>query len=429
MPLDPWLSTAPPRTPGWLRLELPVDELRLGMRVVRLDRPWTEVPIPFQNFCLETELQLRILRQHCLWVEADVEERWARKHLPHRNPKRRPLNPPPVKHSLDREMPRAAASFAAARRYVDDVAVRLAQTNAVPVEDARPVIRQCVSSIMANPNALFWLTRIKNEDQYTAEHCLRVAVLATTFGHFLRLPAGDLEILGLCGLLHDIGKLRVPAHILNKPGSLTPEELVEMRRHPEYGANMLRTDHPLDSIVTEVALGHHERMDGQGYPAALPAWQISRFTRIISIVDAYDAITSDRCYRRGRTPDEALRILYRERSRHFDSELTEIFIRMIGLYPPGSLVELNTGEIAVVHASNPNERLRPRIEVVLDAQHRPIVGYQLDLAENPVDEHGQPYQIRQTVADGSFGWHLQQRIADLAHAKAAERDSLASRSR
>ncbi|MFE8070230.1 HD-GYP domain-containing protein [Marinobacteraceae bacterium S3BR75-40.1] len=393
------------------QVQISVDALREGMHVVQLDRPWTEVPVLFQQFTIDSDAQLHTLRHYCHWVWVDVDSShcdadWGRLQLE----LHKPIKPLPEERPLVEELPRARAAHTKAQGYIDQLVDQIRSEQSPNVEDARPVVQECVSSILANPNAMFWLGRIRHEDAYTAEHCVRVAILAIAFGRSLELEQPDLVTLGLCGLLHDIGKLKVPDAILNKPASLDAEEMAVMKRHTEYGHGLLSEHHQLEPIVRDAALSHHERIDGTGYPNAVPEWRISRFSRIISIVDAFDAMTSDRCYRAGCSTSEALRLLYRYRGQQFDAELVEHFIRMIGVYPPGSLVELNTGEVALVLATNPNMKLTPRVEVVLDGDKRPCESRMLDLSQHPRTEDGQTYAIKQPLPDGAYGFTLQQRI-------------------
>lgn len=211
------------------------------------------------------------------------------------------------------------------------------------------------------------MSRIKSRDAYTAEHCLRVAIFTVAFARFLGLPDEDLEIAGMCGLLHDLGKLKVPDEILNKPGALSPAEYAIMQQHTTFGYELLSSDPKLDPIIGDVTRHHHERLDGRGYPQQLEEWQISRFARLVSIVDAFDAMTSDRCYRDGIPASDAIRVLYRNRGRQFDADMVEAFIRMVGIYPPGTLVELNSGEVALIVTVHPGKKLKPRIEILMDA--------------------------------------------------------------
>ena len=393
------------------RARLPVDLIQPGMRVVKLDRPWTEVPVLFQGFTVDNDSQIRILRHYCRWVLVESEARQLiEAQMKLSTLQRRVTRPLTEKRSLAAELPQAKASLQRTQTFIDQMLASIESTENINLEEARPAIKECVRSISANANAMFWMARIKNDDAYTAEHCLRVAIYAIAFARFIGLPEDDLEVVGLCGLLHDIGKLRVPHAILNKPGALTPEEMDEMRNHAEYGYELLQSHHTLEPIVADVSRHHHERVDGNGYPHQLEEWQISRFARLISIVDAFDAITSDRCYREGLSTSDALRILYRGRGEQFDAEMVEGFIRMMGLYPPGTLIELSSGEVALVISSHPGKKLKPRVEILLDADKGPRAPLIIDLASDPVDAHGEFYTIRQALPDGAFGVSLYGRI-------------------
>ena len=284
------------------------------MRVVSLDRPWTQVPVLFQGFTLTDDNQAQILRQYCEWVLVEDEESRLNPVLDQISLlKRRTSEPLPETCSLQQELPRAHATWSRTQAFVEEVTRQIEAGNDLNLQSARPIIRECVDSVKANASAMFWMSRIKSRDAYTAEHCLRVAIFCVAFARFLGMPDEDLETVGMCGLLHDIGKLRVPDEILNKPGALTPEEHSIMRQHTTLGYELLCADANLDPIISDVSRHHHERMDGCGYPEQLAEWQISRFARLVSIVDAFDAITSDRCYRDGLPASEAIRILFRNR--------------------------------------------------------------------------------------------------------------------
>ncbi|WP_286792259.1 HD-GYP domain-containing protein, partial [Marinobacter sp. Hex_13] len=215
---------------------------------------------------------------------------------------------------------------------------------------------------------------------------------------------------GMCGLLHDLGKLKVPDEILNKPGALSPAEYAIMQQHTTFGYELLSSDPKLDPIIGDVTRHHHERLDGRGYPQQLEEWQISRFARLVSIVDAFDAMTSDRCYRDGIPASDAIRVLYRNRGRQFDADMVEAFIRMVGIYPPGTLVELNSGEVALIVTVHPGKKLKPRIEILMDANKKPVPPRIVDLA-NPTTEEQQA--IHHPLPDGAFGISLKGRIQQL----------------
>ncbi len=395
------------------RVRLPVDLLQSGMKVVKLDRPWTEVPVLFQGFTLQTEAEARVLRQYCAWVVVEDEaEKLAPilDQIPHL--KQRTTEPLQETRTLEQELPRAADTWSRTQQFVEKAIRDIEQHNDLELASARPLIRSCVDSVKANASAMFWMARIKHRDAYTAEHCLRVAIFTVAFARFLGLPEDDLEVAGMCGLLHDIGKLRVPDEILNKPGPLSPQEYEVMRKHTTLGHELLKQDPSLDPIISDVTLHHHERIDGRGYPQQLPEWQISRFARLIAIVDAYDAMTSDRCYRDGMSPADAVRILYKNRAQQFDADMVEAFIRMIGIYPPGSLVELNTGEVALVVSTHPGRKLKPKVEILLDDNKHPITPRVIDLGSQTTTD-GPAREIKAPLPDGAFGISLEGRVKQL----------------
>ena len=397
------------------KVDIPAVRATVGMHVVGLDRPWEEVPVLFQSFVIENEEQVDILCDHCEWIT--IEETGCVVMPWEPAPPPRSTRPAPgfrVKLPLAEELPQASRRYHQARDYVDTLLHDVADNRDASLGEAREIVRSCVNSIANNANAMFWLTRIRDQHSYTAEHCVRVGLLAITFGRYLGLPGKDLEILGLSGMLHDVGKMRIAPEILNKPGALTRYEWARMRRHAEYGFQLLGSDHELEPEVREAALSHHERLDGRGYPRALSADDIGRTTRIISIVDAYDAMTSDRAYRMGIPASDALRVLYRYRDTQFDRELVADFIRMIGIYPPGSLVELDTGEVAVVLATSPQHKLHPLVEVVLDRDGRLCEPHPIDLSEQPTDGSQGASAITRALPDGSAGFSLAEHIRRLS---------------
>lgn len=394
------------------QVDIPASRARVGMHVVELDRPWEQVPVLFQSFVITHPEQAETLRTHCQWITVERTawtEQIAQEAIAHLKATAAGSDFEAKKPLAD-ELPHANRRYREAQKYIDELLDNVAKGNELPLEDARTVVRNCISSINSNPNAMFWLTRIRHRDAYTAEHCVRVGILTITFGRFIGLDINELETVGLCGILHDVGKMRVPPEVLNKPGALTSEEWEIMRAHPELGFKLLNSDHQLEPAVLQAALSHHERLDGKGYPHALEASAITRFTRMVTIVDAYDAMTSDRVYRKGMPTSEALAILYKHRGSQFDEQLVEAFIRMIGIYPPGSLVELHTGEVAVVLATSPRQRLLPLVEVVLDREGNPCLPRVLNLSENPQDAEGLTYAIRKTLPDGATGFSLAEHI-------------------
>jgi putative nucleotidyltransferase with HDIG domain len=246
--------------------------------------------------------------------------------------------------------------------------VRLGQQ--IDVERASPVISSMVDSIFRNRNALLGLTRIRNMDQYTFEHSVNVAVLMVSFARALELEQSVIEHIGLGALLHDIGKIRVPNEILNKPGRLTDDEFVIMRKHVVYSHDILARVPGLPQPALAVAAEHHERIDGTGYPHGLQQTAISYYGQMAAVVDVYDAITSDRVYHRGLEPHKALRKLLEWSQYHFTTELVQQFIRCVGIYPIGTLVKLKSQRLGVVVAAGQDGPLYPIVRIIMDARHR-----------------------------------------------------------
>ena len=213
----------------------------------------------------------------------------------------------------------------------------------------------------------------------------------------------ELEELGMCGILHDVGKIKVPDEILNKPGRLTDEEFLIMQAHTTYGWQLLMANREVPPAAVDVAYTHHERMDGLGYPRKLPAQRIPFKAKIIAVVDAYDAITSDRAYSEGRSSLEALRILFEAKGTQFDETVVLAFIQLIGVYPPGEIVELSTGEVGIIIGFETGSKLKPRVLLVLDADKQPRPEQVLDLARNPRDAADRLIIVRSVKPSGAYG--------------------------
>ena len=208
---------------------------------------------------------------------------------------------------------------------------------------------------------------MRSKDDYLYTHSLSTSVWALTFGRHLGLDREAMKVLGTGAMLLDVGKTRMPAHLLRKPEALTPTEWKLLRLHARYGAQLLRADEALDKRVIEMVESHHERFDGSGYGNGLKGEDIPFLARVAGIVDAYDAMISERAYAKPKTAYQAVRELSALAGTAFQPELVELFIQAVGVFPTGTLVELNTGEVGVVTAQNRYRRLKPEIMLILDA--------------------------------------------------------------
>jgi HD-GYP domain-containing protein (c-di-GMP phosphodiesterase class II) len=269
--------------------------------------------------------------------------------------------------------------------------------HSINVALAKEIVSHCVDTVIKSPDAMMFLTQLKNRDEYTSQHSMNVAVFAIALGKHLNLSVSEMNHLGLCGMMHDMGKMQIPLEVLNKPGRLTPEETVIMRSHTTLGWKLLMSSSNMYGGASDVAYTHHEKLDGTGYPRGLKADQISFYTRVVTLVDMYDAITSDRVYQKGRTHLEAISIMSKKPNTHLDTNLTAKFIECLGIYPPGNLIEMDNGEVAIVLESNPQHTLKPKIMLILDEHQQFQTTRIIDLLSNNHDKHGQPYKIKKMI--------------------------------
>lgn len=413
-----------------MKKKIGVHNLRLGMYVSELDRPWVESRFLFQGFEIRTDEELDELRRICKYVYIETELDYADGAARPRGPlaigrpapdefaaKRigfelvdkfattdRPAARYPDRATLEEEMPRAREIEQETRRVLAGIIDDARMGRIIDTPSAKKAIAEMVASVLRNPDALVCLNQLKSKDQYTALHSVRVCVLALAFGRYLELSEEELNVLGIGALLHDIGKTKIPSEILNKPGELTPAEFELIKSHVPRGVEILQATPGIPPRAIEVARAHHERFDGSGYAIGLKGDQIDLFGQIGAVVDCYDAITSDRAYHAGMSAHDALRKMYEWRRKDFDDRLIENFIQCMGIYPIGSVVEMNTGSVGIVVSVNRLRRLRPRVALVLDTRKQPLTAARvIDLMQ----EHGQPgiprVEIRTVLPPGSFG--------------------------
>ena len=222
-------------------------------------------------------------------------------------------------------------------------------------------------AVTQNRTALVALTAMRSYDNYTFTHMVNVSILTMGQARALGIEGRLLREFGLSALMHDIGKVRTPKEILNKPGKLTDEEFVIMRRHPVDGAEILRRTPEMPILAPVVAFEHHLRNDGTGYPFGAKRAALNLGTMLCSIADVYDAMRSQRTYQQAFPTDRILAVLRQSDGSQFDQHLVRRFVQLLGVYPPGNLVKLNTGDIAVVTKVHAPDPYRPRVRVLIDS--------------------------------------------------------------
>lgn len=399
---------APPATN---LLKIDAGDLRPGMFVVKLDRPWLETTFLFQGFEVKNQDDIDAVKSQCSYVYIDADRQpkepvtYARNTAYSKGVLDK-IKPPGNKSTLGREIKQAEyvhnKTSGLVRTFMQDVQLG----RPIGVELAKQAVAECVDSIINSPDALLLMAQLKNKDQYTAQHSMNVCIYAIALGRHLNMSVEALRNLGLCGMMHDMGKMFISLEILNKPGKLLPEEQKIMNTHPTRGWKLLQSTHGMYPGAIDVAYNHHERLDGMGYPRGLKDAQIGFFTRIVAIVDAYDAISSDRVYQNGRPHLETIKILSDISGPHLDEGLTIRFIECIGIYPAGSVVEMSNGEVALVVEVNPKAKIRPKILLLKDADKNPCPEKLLDLTKMELDASGQRYSIKNVVRPEIYGINL-----------------------
>lgn len=254
----------------------------------------------------------------------------------------------------------------------------------VDLRSVKETVAQIVLKIMNDDNVFMKLTGIRDIDNYTYLHSVDVCIYSIIVGKSMNLISDALNDLALGAILHDIGKCKIPLSILNKPAKLTKDEYEVIKKHSEYGYNIVSRTSGVNEEIAKIALHHHEHWDGSGYPYGLKGKEIDLFSRIVAIADVYDALTANRVYRKRFMPHEAAEYIISNSAVQFDPEILKIFMDNIAVYPEDIIVMLNTGEIARVLESRETDSIRPKVLVITRKEGPPVLEpYEIDLMENP----------------------------------------------
>ncbi len=425
---------------GIKQVKVDVNELIIGMYVSGLDRPWSQTPFPLQGFFIRQPDEIDQLRLYCKYVLIDVQ---------------RGKQPVAVKHAtLEKKAGGAAADAAETRQrqqitaaplklrhnfYSDPVALKkenvaaeklhgdikanlneimssVGQGGTVEVKKATQLASQVVDSVVRNPDAFSWLSRIRDKDEFTYGHIVRSAVWAGVFGRHIGLDKKEMNTLVSACLLKDVGKVKLPEQLLTiAETDRTAEQQAEYKKFIEYSVEILRATAGVPAEIIHVVRNHCERFDGSGYPQGLIGDKIPFLAKVAGIVTVYDAVTNPRNSKYPLAPSKAMAKLYDMRNIEFQEELVVQFIQALGIYPTGTLIELNTGEVAVVVEQTFARRLKPKVAIVVDKDKtklkEPVI---LDLFEDfseklrKAEKRGQPtssikaIEIVKDLEPGSF---------------------------
>lgn len=370
--------------------KLSVDALRSGMYIVDTDISWLQHPFLYAKEGLLSPESIADIREQG-YLEAFIDLTRCRPgslppelstiSITDSAPLPQEYTPSQPRVPLAEEMLAARSIYKSclgqARELMDNM-----RKGILDMPSAEPVVDSILESLDRNADALVGLCKLRQTDDYTYTHCVNVSVLSVMFARGLGLSGPSLHAIGMGGLFHDLGKSLIPLRILNAPRKLSDSEFDIMRRHPGLGHEQLEHVGNVPKEVLQVILEHHEKYNGEGYPHGLSGDAISFAGRVASIVDVFDALSSRRVYKEPMPLSKCLSIMYSMRGKEFHPGMVEHFIRLLGVFPVGSVVELEGGTRAVVSGSNPAFPLRPKIIVVCDANSRPLCRKEFDLTEN-----------------------------------------------
>jgi HD-GYP domain-containing protein (c-di-GMP phosphodiesterase class II) len=393
--------------------KIAVSELRVGMHLLRLEGSWINHPFWRARFVIDDPRTLVQVRESGLrecWIDTslglDVEVAEAP-----------PPAAPPAANSAPAAAPATAVMVSAGQDFEAELREAAAVCNrgrraviamfsearmgrTLDAEACLPLVEDITQSVMRNPGALISLARLKTRDDYTYMHSVAVCALMVALGRRIGLSEAECRDAGQAGLLHDIGKALMPLEVLNKPGKLTEAEFGVMRSHPMRGHELLQQGRAATAASLDVALHHHERMDGTGYPHRLPGEHLQRLARMGAICDVYDAITSNRPYKAGWDPATSIARMAGWKG-HFDTTLFAAFVQSLGIYPTGSLVRLESQRIAVVAQQNEGALTSPVVVVFYCLRSAmPITPQRLDLSRPGAKDR---IVAREDVPQGHYG--------------------------
>lgn len=283
-----------------------------------------------------------------------------------------PTRPQPKEVPIEVELIQARRIYNEASSIVHTTLQDCRLGKQVDLEKLEPVVADITDSILRNPDAIVSLVRLKQADSYTFQHSVAVGAILISLCRSMENRT-IIEQVGIGGFLHDVGKMKVPEHILNKPGKLDEQEYAIMKQHVEYGLEIIEKIAGISPISISIVAEHHERYDGSGYPRGLKGEEISAYGQMACIADVYDAMTSTRVYHAGCEPNVALKQLLDRRGQEYNNKLVHHFIRTIGIYPIGSLVKLESGYLAVVVDQHHENLLHPRVRIIFNIRTRSYI--------------------------------------------------------
>lgn len=367
-----------------------VNELEVGMYVTRVTKSQRSAIMTSEGIIKSTGNIAHLKKLKVLEVEIDASRSegqsshdvTAEATIENTDKSSEVVNATP----LARELPVAKKMYAKAREFQRTTFDRLKREGTFNAKEFEALALEFLDSITRNSDALLCMTKMQNKDAYLLEHSLNVSILLTIFAKHLNFNSDIALRLTLAGLLHDMGKVRISDDILLKNGKLTKSEYEEIKNHTVYGAEILEKA-DIDGLVVQVALEHHERLSGGGYPQGLLAHQLNQYVRMSCIVDVFDAMTAERVYKPAMTAHHAFKLMKKAGPEQFDDALLNEFIKAVGLFSIGTLVMMASQKIAVVTKTNFEDPLKPTVTIFYNAKYKRHIEVEtLDLSSKKVSD-------------------------------------------
>ena len=383
--------------------KIPVNLLEPGMYVSDFNAGWLHHPFTFNSMMISSDDDIaRVLAAGIreLFIDTrrgrDVGDGVPTAQEAARETERqveqvamaaRPLAPEP-RVSLAEEMNRARLAYGEALKIVRKLMEDVRLGRQVEIASAKPSVEKIVASVMRNSTAMMTMRRLKSLDDYTFLHSVGVCTMLASFAKVIEMELNSIHDVVLGGLIHDIGKMRVAQPVLNKPARLNSEEMRHIKSHVVLGSDLIHQLPGIPALALQPLDLHHERYDGSGYPKGLKGDEIPAVGRMAAIVDVYDAITSDRVYRKGISPALAVQKLFEWSQHHFDPEMTKVFLKSVGIYPIGTLIRLESGRLGVVIEQSEAHLLTPVVRVMYDGRRQHYIAPELVDLSRPVGSGG-----------------------------------------
>ncbi len=414
--------------------KIEVKLLVKGMYVSRLDRPWIDTPYPIEGFYIQNDQDIEQLNRFCQHVYIDIDLtrlKVSKQDLEltfHADPALKPvINATesvaagqktlssirdkvtlkrktlyPKRTPFEKELKIANNLYETLTITASQLLEEVSAGRAIDIESVHDVATSMVNSIIRNPDTFLWLSRLKAKDTHSHNRSIRATIWAITFGRYLGLEKAELNDLSMAVLLSNIGKAKLPRELLEKEELLAGDELKQYQQHVDISVNLLQQMEIISPKVISIVAAHCERYDGSGYPLKLSYEKINFLAQIAGIVDYYEKITNRRITRKSLDATRAMEHLYTLRDAKFQEALVEEFIQSIGIYPAGSLIELNSREVAVIIEQNDHQRLLPKIMILRNSEKKPVELFKiLDLAVLSTNSGPLP-RIVNTLPLGSY---------------------------